>query len=135
MEVQKTFLNLGLYGCYFFCLWKIVEKFNGVRYHDPLLMFERAFERGDIREGCYVLRPDEILRRETGRKWEVRKEGADYQKMAGEVVVLRYERKVENGGDTSHFVLETEDGIWDPLGESLTVKYGKVVSKRVFREV
>lgn len=133
MEIQRTFLTLGQNGCYFFCLWKIITKYNGYAYHDPLLLYDRCVYKGYLREDCWVENPAKILEDELGGKWEVRKEGPEYERQEGEIVVLRYERKSPMGA-ASHFVLQEEGGsIWDPLGESETVRTGYVQSKRVFR--
>jgi hypothetical protein len=60
----------------------------------------------------------------------VEKTGPNYTPAKGEYVVDRWER-VKTGAVIGHFRLPD----WDSLYDSMTVRYGKIVSKRVFRRV
>jgi hypothetical protein len=136
MEIQRKFLTLGQSGCYYLCLWKIAELADRAMYHDPIVLFDRGLDHGYLLEDCFVQDPPGVLWLATGRRWRVRKEGPDYQERPGEYVVIRYERKVPMK-TLAHFVLKigsSDTDIWDPLGESETVKYGYVASKRILWE-
>jgi hypothetical protein len=64
----------------------------------------------------------------------VRKENAAYLRAADEFEVQRWEWEEEKTTGKmvhSHFVRPG----FDPYGESLTVKNGKMISKRIFRRI
>jgi hypothetical protein len=100
-----------------------------------------------IAEDATVNDAGQLLSVLTSQGWTCHKAGPghelplDYVCKPGEREILRYERPAELGDtastDRAHFV--TGDGkgvlIWDPYGDSRTVKVGKVVSKRIFRRV
>jgi hypothetical protein len=76
----------------------------------------------------FVENPAALLALFAGGRWAVEKAGPDYIPARGEYVVDRWER-VKTGTVTGHFRLPD----WDSLRDSQTVRYGKIVSKRVFR--
>ncbi|MDR0525250.1 MAG: hypothetical protein LBG90_05190 [Spirochaetaceae bacterium] len=77
-----------------------------------------------------ILKLAEMLSELTHMKWSIEKVPADYALKPGEYVVDRWERQV-TGKTIGHFRLPD----WDSLADSQTVKYGKIVSRRVFRRV
>jgi hypothetical protein len=66
----------------------------------------------------------------TGGRWSVEKTGPEYRPSPGEYVVDYWER-TKTGAVIGHFRLPD----WDSLHDSMTVRYGKIVSKRVFRRM
>ena len=86
-------------------------------------------------EDCYLNRAELALGVMTGVRWSLEHGTYDYKPRHGEIVIVRFEWKTINK-TWSHFVLHLEDGtIYDPLGNSRTVLYGKAVSTRIFRRV
>lgn len=78
----------------------------------------------------FVQDPPALLKMCTGKVWEYRKEGPDYKPKKGEYVFNYYER-VKTGSVTGHFEADN----FHPIIGSLTVKYGKLHSKRVCRVI
>jgi hypothetical protein len=126
---QKIMETIGRDGCYFLCLVKLAENITGTRI-DAIPVYLEAVERQFMDSDCYLVRPDRIMELMTGRQWTVRKVDRKYQIQGKELEVLRYERTV---GRTTigHFVLPD----YDPLGTSLTVQNGYLVSKRIFTPI
>jgi hypothetical protein len=126
---QKIMEIIGRDGCYFLCLVKLAEDITGTRI-DAIPVYLEAVERQFMDTDCYLVRPDRIMELMTGRQWTVRKVDRKYQIQGKELEVLRYERTV---GRTTigHFVLPD----YDPLGTSLTVQNGYLVSKRIFTPI
>jgi len=129
---QASAIVYGESGCY---LDSLLESAGGSV--DRLRYYRRAFDMKWMQEDCYILEPAEILQDLTYKAWICNKQGADYKCKPGEVEILRYER-VKAGVTLSHFVLG--DGMgnikYDPMGDnSPTVRYGTLVSKRIFTEV
>jgi hypothetical protein len=81
-------------------------------------------------DNFFVKDPAAFLAVFAGGRWAVEKTGPGYIPAKGEHVVDRWER-VRTGAVTGHFRLPD----WDSLQDSMTVRYGKIVSKRVFRRV
>jgi hypothetical protein len=131
---QKIFNTLGATGCYFFSLLHAAEKITG-QYIDAFGAFLMAGLKGWIKDDCFVTDPDEILSWFTGKTWTMTKEGPDYACTDLEVEILRYEWQ-ETTTLHGHFVCgDRAGGIeYDPYGDSLTVKNGKLASKRIFRK-
>jgi len=133
----QTFLDsAGDAACYALTIIKIAEREIG-GHIDVVSALEDGIERGFIRfnwenhddgDNFFIDFPDAFLELLTGGPWSVHYGPADYQARPGEYVVLRYERKTTSG-TYSHFRLSD----WDSLADSQTVKYGQVVSTRVFR--
>jgi hypothetical protein len=81
-------------------------------------------------DNFFVEAPEALLTMLAGGRWTVEKAGPEYVPARGEWVVDRWER-VKTGAVIGHFRLPD----WDSLSNSMTVRYGKIVSKRVFRRV
>jgi hypothetical protein len=126
---QKIMEILGRDGCYFLSLVRLAENITGKRI-DAIPVYLEAIERQFMDADCFLVQPHRVLEIMTGKRWTVRKEDRRYQVQPGELEVLRYERTV---GRTTigHFVLPD----YDPLGKSLTVQNGYLVSKRIFKGV
>lgn len=138
-SVQKVCKALGEEGCYLLAIAELIERVGGVPV-DPSVLYQRCFHRGFIELDCLVKNPAEIVKIYLGGEWEVSKVGVGYTPGEKEWEILRFERKEEKLGKTeifSHFVLGDGRGrvLFDPLGDSLTVRNGTLVSKRIFRRI
>ena len=135
----QTFLSeAGESACYALSILKIANKITGKYFPvvetlsdciaKKFIHFNMANPNDD--DNFFVSNPDKMLSHLTGIKWSVSKESADYQLKVDEWLVQRWER-VRTGVTTGHFRLPD----WDSIINSQTVKYGKVVSTRIFRKV
>jgi hypothetical protein len=132
-EPRQAYMKLlGEEGCYFLCLVHLAETVSKERI-DAIPFFLEALEKNYIRMDCTVLDPARVMHLLTGVVWVKSHQPANYQIKAGEMEVLRYERKT-GSGTTVHFVVG--DGLgeieYDPMGDSRTVREGSLVSKRIF---
>jgi len=135
----QTFLErAGESSCYALDIIQIAEREIGGPI-DPVRALEDGIEHGFIRYNWdnpadewnfFVDYPDHFLSLLAGGVWRVSKEAGDYLPHPGERVVERWER-VKTGATIGHFKLPD----WDSLFDSQTVKYGKLVSTRVFRKI
>jgi hypothetical protein len=119
--------TIGREGCYFLCIVRIAEEITGSRI-DAVAVYLFAVARQWMDKDCYLVQPHRILEHMTGQRWTPIKEDRAYQVQPGEKEVLRYER-TEGRTTQAHFVLPD----YDPYGDSLTVRNGRIVSKRIFR--
>lgn len=126
---QRIFEILGKYGCYLFCIARIIEKISETPV-DMEKLYVAAKDKGYIQEDCFVKRPEMIVAMYLGGEWEVRHDVADYKPQWNEYIVERWELKL-TGVTKSHFVLPD----WDPYGESETRQKGTRVSTRVFKRI
>jgi hypothetical protein len=136
--IQTLLGEAGEAACYALDIIEIAERERGQRL-DPVGALCQGIERGyiyynendpDDNGNFFVENPAMLLAIFAGGRWTVEKAGPDYVPARGEYVVDRWER-VRTGAVTGHFRLPD----WDSLRNSQTVKYGKIVSKRVFRRV
>jgi hypothetical protein len=135
----QTFLGeAGEAACYALDILEIAERERGQKL-DTVEALYRGIERGYIHyneknpldnDNFFVKDPAAFLSLLAGGSWTVEKAGPDYVPAKGEYVVDRWER-VKTGAVIGHFRLPD----WDSLADSVTVKYGKIASKRVFRRV
>lgn len=138
--IQTFCQQIGDSGCYALCLIDVAEDYlrRVGRLERPLnvlnILFQ-AVDKGFISydwnneenpDNFYVQYPACFLEAMTGKKWEVRKERAWYQVKDNEFKVNRYERNA-TGRTIGHFDREE----FHPLTDSLTVKYGTIVSTRI----
>jgi len=136
-EIQTFFQKAGEAACYAFCVVKIAEKITGkaIEPLDALLKgiaynyIYYNWENHDDPDNFYVKNPEQFLRLLTGKRVTVIKtDSVNYQPASNEYIVERWERPTAKMV-YSHFRLP----YWDSLYDSQTVKYGKIVSLRVFR--
>lgn len=87
------------------------------------------FNENDLNDNnnMYVKHPAEWLELMTGKKWTYRHEEPLYRQKKNEYVMQRYERK-RTGYTVGHF---QRDKVFEPIKDSVTVKYGVLVSTRV----
>jgi hypothetical protein len=140
---QATYVTMGKYACYLFSLIYIAEKLTHRRF-DAEQILNWAKSAGFAGDDCFLgtkagtASAHYILGHLTGKRWTMRNVyELDYIPQEGEQVIGRYEWVVRESGMeriSSHFVVDDgKRGIeYDPIGESNTVKNGKLVSLRVF---
>ena len=136
-EIQTFFQEAGEAACYALCIAKVAERITGC-FNNPLdsLLYgiTRKFiyynwDNPDDPDNFYVKEPDKFLGLLTGKLAMVRKtDDVNYRPASNEYIVERWERPTPKMV-YSHFRLSD----WDSLHNSQTVKYGKLVSLRVFR--
>lgn len=141
--VQKLAKSIGESGCYFLSLCKVAEEIRGVKLGDLLDWADIAMRRGLLGPDCFVLDASGIFALLVIPSPEVVKAGSghplplDYQLKPGEYEILRFERPAPDGGEPlAHFVVGAGDGktvAWDPWPNSLTVRDGRLVSRRIIR--
>lgn len=126
--IQTICREIGEYGCYFLSIIRAAEKRTGQSVN-PIAAYCDMQAKGYLGAHCFMEKPDAMLSELAGAPFSVRRESKFYRAKGGEIEVLRYEWK--HGG---HFVLGDGRGqvAYDPLGESNTVKYGTLESKRIF---
>lgn len=126
---QGDALALGQWGCYYLCLLHLVGR-DG----DAIGLYYNAHSAGAIDDECWVANPATVLSLAAGGTWEVRHETSTYIPVRGEKEILRFERKT-SAGLIGHFVVGDGKGhvLWDPKADSVTVREGKLVSKRIVR--
>jgi hypothetical protein len=147
--IQTLFGEAGEAACYAFDIIEIAERVSG-KALDPVDAFYQGADRGYIHydaqnsndnDNFYVNDPAAFLGLLTGRKWTVAKttpikdgwqyeNGKPYVPLPGDFLVDRWER-VRTGAIVAHFRLPD----WDSLVNSQTVQFGRIASRRVFREV
>jgi len=127
--IQSFLYDVGTDGCYALCILQLANA-SPDRLEEAINKRFIKFNYNDYNDNdnMYVMAPAEMLTWLTGKKWTLTKEAANYQVKPSELVVERWER-VKTGATIGHFRLPT----WDPISDSVTVRLGTLVSKRVFR--
>jgi len=118
--------EVGEEGCYLLCIVDIAEEVLKERI-DAVVAYLDGIERGFVQENCLMTNAAGFLEMLTGVKWEKRYESATYVKKDGEFEVQKWQRK-SGVGTVDHFKRE----IYDPYGDSRTVREGYLESKRIF---
>jgi len=133
--VQKDLEKIAAEGCYFLSMVRAAEDLTS-EYIDPYGTYLKAVALHYMGDDCYVTDPQALMELMTGKKWATYKEGKSYQSLAGDIEILRFER-VDTTKTWAHFVLGDGSGnvVYDPYGDSKTVRSGALVSKRIFRRV
>jgi hypothetical protein len=136
--IQTLLGEAGEAACYALDIIEIAEREN-FREKDVMASLSAGIDRGYIyynekdphdNDNFFVADPAAFLAMLAGGRWTVEKAGPGYVPAPGEYVVDRWER-VRTGAVTGHFRLPD----WDSLHDSMTVRYGAIVSKRVFRRI
>ena len=127
-NIQNKYAELFKHSCYAFCL---CYKFSGTKYEWIWLeQIARGVQGGYITEDCYVEFPVEFISYTLGVKIkDVVKVDFKKSELTEDVNIVMY----EYNGDT-HFVCMNKEGdvIFDPSGNSNSVKYGIPVSIRKY---
>lgn len=129
--------KIGISGCYFLCICEISRQLTGNDVDSIEKLYECSKKKTSdivwITADCYVNFPEKILEYLSGQKFEVIKTtDLDYPVKDGDFLVGMYEY-----GEYTHFVVLDKDRnvVYDPYGNSSTVKNGELKSLRVFRKV
>ena len=137
--IQAAMAALGKAGCYFLSICKA----SGDACIDVIEEYRDSVASGALGADCYVQDPARIMAQLVGGSWEVIKAGPghplplEYVCKAVEREILRYERPVAPGEEPAHFVLGDGNGhvVFDPWGDSATVRDGHLASKRILRRI
>jgi hypothetical protein len=136
--IQTLLGEAGEAACYALDILEIAERETG-REINPIDALYRGIDRGYIyynekdpndNDNFYVRDPPSLLAMLTGGRWTVEKAGPNLIPGPKEYVVDQWER-IKTGSVISHFRLPD----WESLQDSMTVKFGKIVSKRLFKRI
>ena len=135
-NIQTFCQEIGESACYALSIIHIAELVTG-KYYNILELLNAGIMRKYIRYNAndpnddnnfFVDYPAEFLSMIIARPVSMKKvDGEIYYPRKNEYVIDRWERK-RTGCTTGHFRMAD----WDSLFDSQTVKYGKIVSHRVF---
>lgn len=129
-EVAKRIYD---YGCYFLSLLYVRKiSYSEITSLDELLMYYDTFIAcGWMDPDCYVKDPCAILGFLTGKKYIVKK--SEVLDPNANIIIGRWHNPTTKH---SHFVVMDSNNnvVWDPLGNSITVRDGLVESYRLFYE-
>lgn len=136
--IQNFMAEAGEAGCYVLCLASVTEediKKDLDIFRAMLIGVDGGavyynYKNANDNRNFYVEDAEKFLNLIAGGKWEVRKEGPHYQPLRSEYEITRWER-VKTGATSGHFNRPN----WEPYLGSLTVKYGKIISKRICRRI
>ena len=112
--IQKICKKLGESGCYLLCLIEGCARITKMEYN-PILAYQCFLERGWIDDDCFVKSPESIIKFYLNKNVFVIKSN-ETMKYAIITIAKYYNKRT----GLSHFVLCTDKGIWDPLGNSKT---------------
>lgn len=125
--IQSILKKIGDEGCYFLCLLKAC----GLPQSRIADAYCECLERGYIGEDCFIKDGAAILRLFGINATRLEKLDAEAAlRLAGELPKVQIACYVN--GRYSHFVLIEDGGLWDPLGESNTVRNGTLKSWRLY---
>lgn len=140
---QAYYVAMGEGACYLFCYCHIAEDLSQ-RHIDAYQVYLEAIKNGWARDihtkgwECYLDDPAKIMGSMYGglNNWFVRKESTLYACRANEFEILRFEW-VTPAKKYGHFIVGNGSGgkHWDSLGDSNTVRYGELQSKRILKYV
>lgn len=125
---QMIMRALGKSGCYFLSLVHLAEEICGKRI-DAVEVYQKAFSNGWTDDEVTMIYPASVLSFMTGMKFNVAKKPASYTVRQSEYEVLVFQNET-----CTHFVLGDGSGRvkHDPMGNSNTVRNGRLVGKRIF---
>ncbi len=121
--IQRELEFIGKYGCYFLCLRKLANQPD----YNILADYRQCLALGYIDKECTILQPAKILELFDKKKHKVTKTKV-YDECARYNIAYFFNERT----GLHHFVImRDEDTVfWDPLGDSITVKEGRVESWR-----
>lgn len=138
--IQSFYESLGKYGCYFLLIIKLAEKITKKKINIIQTVIEAQkkgwlyynFDNHKDDNNFFVKNPAKLLSYLTNKNYVVWKATADYTPAHNEYEVLFYATNQSNADKgIGHFTLPD----YDTIQNSNTVKFGKVFSKRIFKEV
>lgn len=136
--IQKYSKIIGSDGCYFSCIVKLAEKYTKKEF-DVLRTLDYCSKQKknghywiDISD-CYLWHPDKVMGYLLGKEVTVRRsEDIGYKPKENEIVIGCWERPTEDKVYTHFGLVKNQKCIYDPLGTSNTITYGKLKSLRIF---
>lgn len=131
--MQTIAKTIGEKGCYYFSILHIIKsEEEALSFYNTLTAWRPGRDKPIMDKDCFINDPAALLKLVDGGEWDIRYEPAEYMPVDGEFEILRFERVI-TGATLSHFVVGDGKGkvAYDPLGNSQTVRLGKLVSKRI----
>lgn len=137
---EKLKSEIKQWGCYFMSLLFLVNKLTNMSLPIGRIntLYRLFVSQGWMTETCFIQNPTAILGWAGIKAQMVFVDGThrvrpDYECLPNEYEILCFSR--EGAAPRTHFVVGDGSGhvAYDPYGESLAVKEGELVSKRVFR--
>lgn len=140
-DKRYTIEPLKRYGCYFHCIAFLANKYVNCDLSVEIMeeKYKLAVNLGYMDVDCYIKRPDAIFRLFGFPVAYLGKQPSSYLPGPNEEIeILCFKRTYQSGGKPvtyKHFVVGDGRGhvAYDPQGNSNAVKYGNLVSKRVFK--
>lgn len=128
INIQKKYEELFKHSCYCFC---VCYKFSNSKDEWKWLEYiARGVQAGYITEECYIEKPVQFINKILGGNIkDVTKPDFKKENLTDDINIVMYSY---NGG--THFVCMNKQGdvIFDPSGDSNSVKYGIPVSIRKY---
>lgn len=140
IPMQKNAIIIGDAGCYFCCIVKAAEilRHNNIDLMRAFAYCEQQKTNGTkwIESDGYVNFPDKILGYLINKNVTVIKcYDLNYKPAENEILIGMWEWYDQKNNKTrQHFgyIDDNKNLIYDPLGESNTIKFGKLTSIRIF---
>ena len=147
---NKLPLAINKWGCYFMSILYHSGRKNGKNYgSDEIMAIYRAaimtgiiskevYDNGVLVDGCTVQDPVSLFALCGVTRKSVENVNFDHVANPGEIEILVFHRDADipkgSGNDAHTHFVAGQDGLvlWDPIQNSNTVKYGNIVSKRIF---
>jgi hypothetical protein len=130
--VQRRYKAIGDEGCFALCIIQGGNK-NCTDW-EAYIIIQDAIAKGFLRDDCLVLKQGQFMGMVAGGAWTHTVETASYRPRLGEICIERWAYTDKDGEVHKHFGLRTDEGLWDPLGNSETFEHGECIEKRIFRK-
>lgn len=134
LQTDERLNPIRTWGCYFCAILALDEQVYGKPYspEEILRLWFKNWTEDDLDIESTVKNPQGLLDDLSGKLEYVGKRGPEYQTARDEWEILLFYN--DRTGYT-HFVLGDGHGrcAWDPIKNSVTVREGRVIGKRIFR--
>jgi hypothetical protein len=134
MKEQTIAKRIGETGCYFLCIMYLADKITDSHF-DIIEAYKKYMSMNYLGEDCFVMNPGEILSDLTGRNMRFDKAGILAVVPDDAHIIGRWSLQATMRTDGHFVVMRGNEVAYDPIGESNTVKNGKLESYRIFQEV
>ena len=132
--IQRFFASLGSDGCFAICIAEGGKPGRPARDMVELAIQGQQFRY--LRSDMLVLKQAAFMGLCAGGQWTHTVELASYQPNIDEICIEKWAYTDADGDKHEHFALRLDDGtLWDPLGNSETLKQGRCIEKRIFRRL
>jgi hypothetical protein len=122
--IQKKLKMLGDSGCYWLCILKAC----GVDSSRLISLYDYCVAMKWMDSDCFIKQPEAIVGFLLSKKVICYKSNNEEKD-----ALFNIARFYNDRTKLSHFVLLTDNGIWDPLGDSRTVAEGHIADYRIFK--